>query len=214
MRAHAPEPIDGYDWDIGPEPVTYRTQARLDALDRARRWRIEQGDDPNLVARIGSTTLNADGWMHVGTLSAWLAPDLRVFWRPEDDAVRVERPPAPDFLRLPSPPPPLPPEPITFSADVTIVAGPSVIVKFRRVASRGRPDPGTYRVRLVVPPPDPAVMKRFVWEWTMRMASHRHSHVTVPDDFYERDATARRDALITAVHQLAIQIDQMPTKRR
>jgi len=107
--------IDGYDWDISDEPITYPDRDVADACRRALQWCREQA--PHLRADTWRSAGVApvptgDGWVHVGDVIAWDSERRAIHWQPVEDRVRVERHvPADRTITLP-PLPPIPPDPI------------------------------------------------------------------------------------------------------
>ena len=114
MATHPPH-IDGYDWDISDEPITYPDRDVADACRRALQWCREQA--PHLRAdRWRSECVvpvpAGDGWVHVGDVIAGDRERRAIHWQPVEDRVRVERHvPADRMINLPSLPP-VPPDPI------------------------------------------------------------------------------------------------------
>ena len=92
MVTHPPH-IDGYDWDIADEPITYPERDRVDACWRAAAWRRSQ--TPHLIARepaweMVEPAVSGDGWIHVGNVIEWEGARQAVHWQLSSDLVRLQ----------------------------------------------------------------------------------------------------------------------------
>lgn len=202
--------IDGYDWNVADELLTYPERDRVGACTRALEWRRSQsphgrdGDwDWEMVDPIPT---NEPNWLHIGNLIARDRRRLRVFWRPESDAVRVERPQAPPAPFAIPAPTPLAPEAIRFSVNVTgIRETTAVLARLRFLPSRGR-EHLTFPV-IAVPIPPPPEMSPVKWEWTTRLAGSRLNIIELSDSFLTTKPAERAPMIREAVHDLMRQID-------
>ena len=85
--------IDGYDWDIADEPITYPERDRVDACRRAAAWRRAQTS--HLIARepaweMVEPAVSGDGWIHVGNVIEWDGARQAVHWQPPSGLVRLQ----------------------------------------------------------------------------------------------------------------------------
>ncbi len=207
---HDPTPIDGFDWSVSNEPITYPERDRVGACKRALEWRRSQaphGRDCDWDwEAVEPVPVDDPDWLHVGNLIARDRRRLRIFWRPDSDAVRVERPQAP-------PPPitvpastPMAPEPIRFAVSVTGSRHRSaVLARLRFLPSRGRENLTFPVISLTIPPP--LDMNPVKWEWTTRLAGSRLNVIDVPDIFLTTPPSERAPIIREAVYELMRQTD-------
>jgi len=203
-------PIDGFDWSVSDEPITYPERDRVGACTRALDWRRSQsphGRDCDWDwEAVEPVPADDPEWLHVGNLIARDRRLLRVFWHPESDGVRVERPQAPPPPMLVPASTPLAPEPIRFSVSVTESRHRSaVLARLRFLPSRGRESLTFPVMSLTIPPP--LDMTPVKWEWTTRLAGSRLNVIDVPDAFLTTPPSERAPMIREAVQDLMRQID-------
>lgn len=205
-----PSSIDGYDWDISEEQSSYPLRDRHDACKRAMQWRTSQrsplmSHPARQYELVDPPVLGSHGWLHVGNNLEWDRSKLRIFWHPETDRVRMERP------KLPPPPinvpkaPPVPPEPIKFSVNITTRYGtPDIWVRLRFLPSRGRENLAFPTVSLKLPPPPD--VRRALWQWTTKLAESRFNVITLPEAFLTASPTERLPMYRQAIYDHLLKI--------
>jgi len=208
------------DWPIDPEVPTYSRRELQDACDRAIEWyllnAVTAGQERDAVAARTTSqlhhTLTPDrrGWIHLGwVIDPWLDDRLRIFWHPETNRVRLDRPSRVEPDPPAAPPPPPPP---------TLVYAVTVQVRDQRVTLRAQlcfstgHDFGAVVLRIPVPLPEDE--SRRLWFLSMMgFASVGLREVTVPSDFPDWTAEQRRQFFVDYAMQLAERTAK-PRKRR
>lgn len=206
MRA----PIDGYDWDIQDAPVELYSREFVEgALQRALAWKRSQDPDWYESLDLQSQPFNqpkevGQGWVQVGYLRSdrWR---LKVYWRPTDDRVQVEREPGrPVDIPSPAAPKPVNPTPWSFQVKLTeeyVGEEHRVQARVHPFPSTEHPDPGGPAMVFVMP--DPPDLDQNWWRFTVSHISCQFLKVELGDEIKTAAPDERRRLFTEAIWDIA-----------
>jgi len=200
--------VDDFGWDVPDDnPLPFSFRDLEDACRRAAEYRKQQPGSWEVSYRVqADVRADAGGWVQVGVITD-MGVDLRAYWHPETDRVRVERPPAPKTIDLPRPKAPEPP-PGVFQVRLKQAENDDARVRFVPLTANLPKHTISMTIRT---PQDESLADH--WWWATRIISVYGAEISVPHDFPTRSADERKAILGASFLELVRRIGNGGARR-